>query len=130
MWYMFAHLSTESIKLTDEQKQTLLESIDYSRLSEAALLRAYETELVPQAYITRAALELCGKLRQELQEAKHIIITQERELEKLNALRFSSHYSKPRAESKGINRLKPMMVFNTKTCSTHGKRTLAHCSFR
>ena len=99
--YMKCVLLTESVKLTDEQKQSLLGSIDYSRLSEAALLRAYETELVPQSYVTRAALELCAKLRQELDEAKHIIISQERELEKMNTARFTSHYSKPRPETRG-----------------------------
>lgn len=88
--------------MTDEQKQSLLGSIDYSRLSEAALLRAYETELVPQSYVTRAALELCAKLRQELDEAKHIIISQERELEKMNTARFTSHYTKPRPETRGM----------------------------
>ena len=63
---------------------------------------AYETELVPQSYVTRAALELCAKLRQELDEAKHIIISQERELEKMNTARFTSHYTKPRPETRGM----------------------------
>lgn len=87
--YTITSTVSEKVKLTDEEKQGLLESIDYSRLSEAALQRAYETELVPQSYVTKAALDLCSKLRHELEEAKHIIISQERELEKLNAVKYS-----------------------------------------
>ena len=78
-----------------------MESIDYSRLSETTLMRAYETELVPQSYVTKAALDLCAKLRQELQEAKHIIISQERELENINAAKLSSYYPKPKPEPRG-----------------------------
>ena len=85
--------TTEKVKLTDEQKQSLLESIDYSRLSEAALLRAYETELVPQNYVTKAALELCVKLRAELEDAHKIMKAQEFELDKYSTAKYTGYYS-------------------------------------
>ena len=76
------------MELTDEQKQTLLGSVDYSRLSEAALMRAFQSDLIPQNYVTKAALDLCAKLRCDLNEAKVVIIAQEREIEKLTSLRI------------------------------------------
>ena len=71
----------DKLKLSDEQKLALVESIDYTRLSETALQRAYETELVPSSQVTKAALALCRKLREELREAQEVISGQERELE-------------------------------------------------
>ena len=56
--------------------------MDFSRLSESILQRAYDAELVPVAYVTQAALSLCTRLRSELEEARGVIRSQEQELEK------------------------------------------------
>lgn len=96
MWF-FKH--ADKVKLTDEQKQALLGSVDYSRLSEGALLRAFESDLIPQNHVTKAALDLCAKLRAELDEAKLIMISQEREIEKLTSLQSGV----PRRRTSGLS---------------------------
>ena len=72
----------DKIPVTDEQKQSLLDLVDCSCLSECTLQRAYTSELVPQTHVTKAALELCGRLRHELDDAKQVIRYQEAELDK------------------------------------------------
>ena len=75
-------LHVDKIPVTDEQKQSLLDLVDCSCLSECTLQRAYTSELVPQTHVTKAALELCGRLRHELDDAKQVIRYQEAELDK------------------------------------------------
>ena len=72
----------DSHKPSDDERKELLEVVDCSRLSEATLMRAYESELVPKEYITKAALALCARLREQLHEAKATVIQQEEELKK------------------------------------------------
>jgi len=52
--------------IDEAEKQSLLESIDYERLSEVALQQAHDSQLVPDRIIAKAALALCTKLRSEL----------------------------------------------------------------
>lgn len=68
--------------MDDKKKQELLETIDFGRLSESTLQRAYDSGLVPGAYVTKAALTLCAKLRSDLDTAKAIIRDQELRLER------------------------------------------------
>ena len=68
--------------MTEDEKQGLLELVDFTKLSESTLLRAYESKLVPGSYITKAALELCSKLRTELDTARALLHAQDLELEK------------------------------------------------
>jgi hypothetical protein len=72
----------DNISVDDKKKQELLETIDFSRLSESTLQRAYDSGLVPGAYVTKAALTLCAKLRSDLDAAKVIIRDQEIRLER------------------------------------------------
>jgi len=62
------------------EKQSLLESIDYGRLSETALQTAFDSKLVPASLIAKASLNLCTKLRSELDAANAVIRIQEAEL--------------------------------------------------
>ena len=68
--------------LSSDDKESLLALIDVTCLSEEVLERAYTSDLLPQNHVTRASLELCRRLRTELQQAKHVISLQEAELEK------------------------------------------------
>ncbi|ELU17080.1 hypothetical protein CAPTEDRAFT_221817 [Capitella teleta] len=75
-------LKSKNISVDDKQKQELLETVDFSRLSECTLQCAYDSGLVPGAYVTKAALSLCTKLRSDLDAAKVIIRDQELRLER------------------------------------------------
>ncbi len=72
----------EKVEISDDEKQKLMDMVDFERLSESTLQRAYEAELVPGSYITKAALSLCMKLRKDLEAAKSTIKSQEQELHK------------------------------------------------
>lgn len=57
-----------------------METVDFSRLSESTLQRAYDSQLVPGAYITKAALSLCAKLRAELDATRATVRAQDEQL--------------------------------------------------
>ena len=73
---------SEDNSLEEPDRKRLLDEVDFSRLSESILQRAYDAELVPVSYVTQAALALCSRLRRELEDARGLIRTQEEELEK------------------------------------------------
>ena len=73
---------SEKLNLDEDEKQKLLDLIDFDKLSEGALLKAYEVDIFPANHVTKAALALCSKLRSELDNAKEVIRTQEAELNK------------------------------------------------
>ena len=73
---------SENLNLDEDEKQKLLDLIDFDKLSEGALLKAYEADIFPANHVTKAALSLCSKLRSELDNAKEVIRTQEAELNK------------------------------------------------
>jgi len=62
------------------EKRSLLESIDCGRLSEIALQTAFDSKLIPASLIAQASLNLCTKLRAELDAANAVIRMQEAEL--------------------------------------------------
>ena len=68
--------------MEDSEKESLLNNVDFRRLSESALQNAYESQLVPDLFVTKAALALCAKLRHELETARDIIRTQQEELDR------------------------------------------------
>ena len=70
----------EKLNLDEDEKQKLLDLIDFDKLSEGTLLKAYEADIFPANHVTKAALALCSKLRSELDNAKEVIRTQEAEL--------------------------------------------------
>lgn len=59
--------------MDDTERQSLLDSIDYNRLSETALQTALDSKLVPAAFIAKAALNLCASLRADLEAANAVI---------------------------------------------------------
>lgn len=60
----------EKEKLSKEQLEELLGSVDFTRLSSAALNRALEKEVVPAIKIARGALALCSRLEQDVSRLK------------------------------------------------------------
>ncbi|XP_064631545.1 uncharacterized protein LOC135489868 isoform X2 [Lineus longissimus] len=69
--------------LSPEKKEELLGVLDFGRLGEETLRRAYDCELVPATYITPAALDLCSRLRIELDSARAIIKLQEEDMKRM-----------------------------------------------
>ena len=74
--------SLEKLNLEEDEKQKLLDLIDFNKLSADALQKAYEADIFPTNHVTKAALALCSKLRSQLDNAKEVIRTQETELNK------------------------------------------------
>ena len=78
----FILITSEKLNLEEDEKQKLLDLIDFNKLSEDALQKAYEADIFPSNHVTKAALALCSKLRSQLDNAKEVIKTQEVELNK------------------------------------------------
>ncbi|XP_074643375.1 uncharacterized protein LOC141900393 [Tubulanus polymorphus] len=79
------------VDIEDDTRKEMLAVIDFCRLSENMLTKAHESELVPASYITRAALDLCARLRSELDSAKAIIRMQDEDLQRLSKLKSISN---------------------------------------
>lgn len=56
-------LVSEYDSLSECERETLLDAIDWSLISEEALERALDRNIIPTKYIAKAALSLCKKLR-------------------------------------------------------------------
>jgi hypothetical protein len=69
--------------MDESERQSLLDSIDYNRLSETALQTALDSKLVPAAFVAKAALNLCSRLRNDLEAANALIRLQKAELERI-----------------------------------------------
>ncbi|KAL4231227.1 hypothetical protein ACF0H5_008809 [Mactra antiquata] len=76
-------LTAEKDKLTQEQRNDLMETVNFSLLGEATLKRAFETQVVPASFVAKGALSLCAKLKSELESAKNTVCRQEDELQRL-----------------------------------------------
>ncbi|KAH3787137.1 uncharacterized protein LOC127841274 [Dreissena polymorpha] len=76
-------LTAEKDKLTQEQKSGLMDTVNFSLLTEATLKRAFETQVVPAAMVAKGALSLCSRLKSELESAKNTVCRQEDELQRL-----------------------------------------------
>jgi len=74
---------TEKDKLTNDQRNELMETVNFSLLGEATLKRAFETQVVPASMVAKGALSLCSKLKSELESAKNTVCRQEDELQRL-----------------------------------------------
>lgn len=95
-------MCTDQINISDEERQKLLEGVDFSQLSEATLLHAHETEMVPMSYITKAALALCSKLRGDLEEAKRVIRQQDQDLDRFGLARRGSPWLRTMGDTGGL----------------------------
>lgn len=80
-------LTAEKDKLKDDQREELLDTVDFTLLGEATLKRAYETQVVPASFVAKGALSLCSKLKSELETAKNTVSRQEDELQRLRRAR-------------------------------------------
>jgi len=65
--------------MNDSDRQSLLDSIDYNRLSENSLQTALDSKLVPAAFVAKAALNLCAALRADLEAANEVMRRQKME---------------------------------------------------
>ncbi len=60
----------KSTRLSDDEREELLNQIDFSRVSEETIAACKSNKLIPQQLITDAALSLCTKLRSQLEETQ------------------------------------------------------------
>ena len=79
--------SSEKDNLNDDQRQELLDTVDFTLVGEATLKRAFETQVVPASFVAKGALSLCSKLKSELEAAKNTVSKQEDELQRLRRSR-------------------------------------------
>ncbi|XP_077992908.1 uncharacterized protein LOC144446936 [Glandiceps talaboti] len=70
-------------RLSPSERSRILDVVDFRRLSEDTLRRAYDAQLVPLSYITKASLALCTKLRADLETARNTIRYQEEEFQRI-----------------------------------------------
>ncbi|CAH1784836.1 unnamed protein product [Owenia fusiformis] len=77
-------LKTDQISITDEERTALHKMVDFSKVNEKTLQKAFVTKVVPCEYVTKAAIDLCAKLREELANAKSLIKIQDRELREIS----------------------------------------------
>jgi hypothetical protein len=72
----------KSTQMSEQEREELINQIDFSRVSEETITACKTNQLIPQKVITEAALALCIKLRRELDEAKNRLRLAEHELGK------------------------------------------------
>lgn len=68
--------------MSSDEREELLDQIDFSRVNEETIAACRTNQLIPQQLITDAALALCTKLRSELDETRARLRTAENELAK------------------------------------------------
>ena len=56
--------------MSSEEREALLNQIDFSRVNEETIAACKDNKLIPQQLITDAALALCVKLRNQLEETQ------------------------------------------------------------
>lgn len=74
-------VQAEYDSLSECERETLLDAIDWSLISEEALERALDRNIIPTKYIAKAALSLCKKLRStvEVWQEKNSMKDEERQ---------------------------------------------------
>ncbi|CAF4130493.1 unnamed protein product, partial [Rotaria magnacalcarata] len=82
----------KSTKLTSNEREELLSQIDFSRVSEETIAACKSNKLIPQQLITEAALALCTKLKNELEETRVRLRVAENELAKSRPTYTMSKY--------------------------------------
>ena len=73
----FAEKSTQ---MSNAEREELLNQIDFSRVTEETIAACKNNQLIPQQVITEAALSLCAKLRNQLEETQTRLRSAEHEL--------------------------------------------------
>lgn len=68
--------------MSEAEREQLLNHIDFSRINEDTINVCKNNKLIPQRMITEAALSLCTKLRNQLDEARNRLRLVEHELGK------------------------------------------------
>ncbi|XP_041370074.1 root phototropism protein 2-like [Gigantopelta aegis] len=75
-------LKSEKDKISSDQRQELLDIVNFGLMTEEGLKRACDSQLVPPSCVARGALSLCSRLKSELDSVKYIAQMQEEELQK------------------------------------------------
>jgi hypothetical protein len=70
LYFSFKFNIEKSTQLSSTERDELLNQIDFSRVNEETIAACKDNKLIPQQVITEAALALCAKLRNQLEEAQ------------------------------------------------------------
>ena len=65
-------LNAEKHNSDSEEQNQMLNLIDFNKLNEVTLAKCDSCEFIPQKYVTKAALNLCTKLRKQLNESNMV----------------------------------------------------------
>lgn len=117
---MTSFVFTETDNLNDEQRQELINTIDFKLVTEETLQRALTTNIVPAVHIAQGALSLCSKLRTELESVKRLNQKQDEEIKK-----YQKHQNSSKSRSSGLSSRKD----DSLTLSDLGKTTRACMHF-
>ncbi|UJR38347.1 hypothetical protein I4U23_031017 [Adineta vaga] len=82
----------KSTQLSNTEREELLNQIDFSRVTEETIAACKNNQLIPQQVITEAALSLCAKLRNQLEETQTRLRSAESELARSRPSYTSSSY--------------------------------------
>lgn len=86
----------KTTQLSNNEREELLNQIDFSRVTEETIAACKNNQLIPQQVITEAALSLCAKLRQQLEETQARLRSVEGELARSRPSYTSSGTSRRR----------------------------------
>jgi hypothetical protein len=75
-------LFTEKDNLNKDQRQELVDTIDFKLVTEETLQKALYSDVIPAVYVAEGALSLCTRLRTELESVKRISQKREEEIKR------------------------------------------------
>ncbi|XP_061171544.1 uncharacterized protein LOC133181031 [Saccostrea echinata] len=79
-------LTTERENLSQEQRQELIETVNFTLLNEETLQSALSSSVVPATYVAKGAIALCTRLRTDLETARATLQRQDDEIKRLKTV--------------------------------------------
>ena len=76
---------SERDHLTPDQRQELIETVNFTLLNEETLQRALSASVVPANYVAKGAIALCSRLRSDLESARATLQRQDDEIKRLKS---------------------------------------------
>lgn len=74
---------SERERLSQEQRQELIETVNFTLLNEETLQGALAASVVPANYVAKGAIALCSRLRGDLETARATLQRQDDEIKRL-----------------------------------------------
>ncbi|XP_060076936.1 uncharacterized protein LOC132556541 [Ylistrum balloti] len=77
-------LIAERDKMSDDQRQELINRVNFTLVSEDVLHQALASEFIPPAHVAKGALALCARLKKDLEVMTSTVSKQDEELRRYN----------------------------------------------